>query len=475
MVSLKITGSLGDDKPTDDLHQLPPSLQITSGNQVLHIDEELMTSHSEHFNLWTSSICDKVDSPTFASDDVWRNFSDKKTDNMKVLKLNKSNKIAGFKVIPVSLNSETHIALRIMAGTKSIGYMPNVRNITNEAIYALSGCDVLFLDGSSFSLTRGDDEGKFGHASIKTQLTWLDKLEPKQIYLTNLSNNTIQHRAEVLEYSRSIFPNTHFATDNLSINLEDNKEFNLQNTQECIRLHSPHASLISKGMKSLIVLNELYESYLDKVVYLCSEGFCYGAIKITSAKKMDLAEFETQVKAHRISKYEYNDWLSNAEVMFAYEFEQIEMFSAPKRIFPSLTNEIFGEVQFDVKSSKIYSMQGKENGLPDNFLLNDHTQIHELWTNLNNGKKITGWDFDRVFKLHSNIVTELAKRGIYHHSRDMLDMANSNGKDIAEFSSQLTAQESKLYKGLVNLLASTINGPKVTPFKPFTPAKMREA
>lgn len=108
-----------------------------------------------------------------------------------------------------------------------------------------------------------------------------------------------------------------------------------------------HAKMIWQGNKSLIVKALEYKNVVDKVFYIIGDNNCYGALKITSKRAINLKEFAGLAERHRVNDKEKSEWFRGKKLLYAYEFEVLKKFDCPKRVsVPDDVETLISQVEF---------------------------------------------------------------------------------------------------------------------------------
>ena len=110
-----------------------------------------------------------------------------------------------------------------------------------------------------------------------------------------------------------------------------NFELDRKPMMEALYLVKPHAELIYKGEKKLIVKKRLFKNMLNRDLYLVDNEKCYGLIRLTKAYPITREEFEKLRAKHKISDEEAKEWWGDFTKLYAYEFE-FKPYKEPKPI-----------------------------------------------------------------------------------------------------------------------------------------------
>ncbi|RLI87708.1 MAG: hypothetical protein DRP01_00865 [Archaeoglobales archaeon] len=93
-------------------------------------------------------------------------------------------------------------------------------------------------------------------------------------------------------------------------------------------LVEPHAKLIWKGMKTLIVKARRYENLLFYPMYLCGDKV-YGIITLTGVTEVDENGFQNLKKHHLVTDKEAREWWGDRNRYYVYKFS-FKRFDKPK-------------------------------------------------------------------------------------------------------------------------------------------------
>lgn len=94
-------------------------------------------------------------------------------------------------------------------------------------------------------------------------------------------------------------------------------------------LVEPHAELIWKRAKTLVVHAEAYE-LAGEVMYFGDKKYVYGKLALSAGKPMSLPEFRRRIDEHKISEAERKSWWPKARRLYAYKIEIVEPLDEPK-------------------------------------------------------------------------------------------------------------------------------------------------
>ncbi len=117
--------------------------------------------------------------PVYATDATWDELGDRGIGDREIVEPRRPLDIAGlrFEAFPVEHSIRAPaVGYRVTAGRVAVFYVPDVVYIP-EREAALSGCKLYVGDGATItrSMVRRRGDRLFGHAPIRTQLTWCAK------------------------------------------------------------------------------------------------------------------------------------------------------------------------------------------------------------------------------------------------------------------------------------------------------------
>lgn len=96
-------------------------------------------------------------------------------------------------------------------------------------------------------------------------------------------------------------------------------------------LVEPHGELISSGAKRAIVKSKKFTAHIGEPLFLLSGNFCYGIIQLDSPVEINLEQFKTLQKKHRVTGEERKKWWPQATKLYYYPFQVKNFFDPPKR------------------------------------------------------------------------------------------------------------------------------------------------
>jgi len=106
------------------------------------------------------------------------------------------------------------------------------------------------------------------------------------------------------------------------------KDVYLSKALDGLYLVEPHAKLIWKGMKTLIVKARRYDNLLYQPMYLCGNKV-YGIITLTGITEVDENGFQNLKKYHLVTDKEAEEWWGDKTRYYVYKFT-FKKFDEPK-------------------------------------------------------------------------------------------------------------------------------------------------
>jgi len=201
----------------------------------------------------------------------------------------------------------------------------------------------------------------------------------------------------------------------------------LQEGREGIRLVDNHAKMVWQGNKKLIVRPELFEDKVGRLLYLVGGNNCYGIIKLTGWKEIDLKEFSEKNAEHRITEAERALWWPGKEKLFAYNVAVIALFDNPKLVKASSGGfidmvDFLSDLQArqDFLEKNISSYEPKD--YTDKEIENDVKIVFALCEAKASGQECS-FSEEKVEVVLEKAVVELGKRG---HSVDVSKLKSSS-------------------------------------------------
>lgn len=124
-------------------------------------------------------------------------------------------------------------------------------------------------------------------------------------------------------------------------------------------LTEPHAKLIWKGMKTLIVKARRFDNLLFQPMYLCGDKV-YGIITLTGVTEVDSNGFQNLKKYHLLTDKEAKEWFGDRTRYYIYKF-MFKKFDDPKEyIKPQVAQAKISDVQIKKMKKPFAHPLGKD-------------------------------------------------------------------------------------------------------------------
>lgn len=155
-------------------------------------------AHPDHaFGLKDGAPC-----PVFATEAAWETMAEFKIQEQRIMPEREKLQISstegsapiGFEAFPVLHSTRAPaVGYRISAGRVNVFYVPDVAWIEDRST-ALSGVQLYIGDGATVerSMVRKPGDVIIGHAPIRTQLTWCQKLGVPRAIFTHLGSEIVE-------------------------------------------------------------------------------------------------------------------------------------------------------------------------------------------------------------------------------------------------------------------------------------------
>jgi hypothetical protein len=185
----------------------------------------------------------------------------------------------------------------------------------------------------------------------------------------------------------------------------------LVESKKGIHLGSEAARQISTRERTLIVQQRFYKNQVNRLLYVLDDEKCYGIIKLKQPQKISVSEFNARFEEHKLTnEYRQKHW-PYKEVLFAYQFDIISMFTDPRDI--SLKDKSLFVSEFEFTSSKeqpIEDINSYDATKKSPKALVDDFKIVSAWhTNKLCGGHVK-YSIDEIKALAKNILTEIKRR-----------------------------------------------------------------
>jgi len=360
----------------------------------------------------------------------------------KVL-LNKRNKIVTrklktLKVIsyPVLHSKKAPAIGYIIIGSRKIvipGDVLSVKKAIRDKYW--KNADIYIGDGSFLTrdMVRRDKKtgDLYGHSSMIRQIKWCrDANIPIAIfrhYGSEIVKKGIQWAKDKINklntYNVKIYlaiDNRVYKSEDLEMKSKDFKDIEPKviapiEPRAGIYLVSPHASLIAKGEKKLIVKTKKFTEYIKEPLYLIEDNKCYGIISFPyEPRKITVEEFWKLSDRHKITKAEFKKWNWQGKDLYAYDFTVSIIFPKPRevripkgvQVFIKRRNIVF--LREELLISLIKGIKYNPKAPNDRQLADDFRICHAWWSSILKGRKLYKKVGDKKIPLTKEIVFDLA-------------------------------------------------------------------
>jgi ribonuclease BN (tRNA processing enzyme) len=190
-MKLTFLGTRGEIEARTSRHRMHSSLMVSYRGKKVMVDcgtdwlgqindlgpEAIFVTHTHPDHAW--GLKGGVPCPVYAPEEAWRLMEDYDIRDRRVMEHRAVIGIEGiaFEAFPVehSIHAPT-VGYRISAGRATVFYAPDVVYV-HDREQALRGAKLYVGDGATVvrSMVRRRGDTLFGHAPIRTQLTWCEK------------------------------------------------------------------------------------------------------------------------------------------------------------------------------------------------------------------------------------------------------------------------------------------------------------
>lgn len=154
-------------------------------------------AHPDHVGgLTTGSPC-----PVYATEAAWRTMEEFPIDERRTIEPRRPLEIRGIRFEAFTVEHSIRapaVGYRISAGRATVFYVPDLVYI-HERTEALRGCRLYIGDGATVDgqMVRKSDDGRlFGHAPVRTQLTWCRKEGVPKMIVTHCGSQIVTGEEE---------------------------------------------------------------------------------------------------------------------------------------------------------------------------------------------------------------------------------------------------------------------------------------
>ena len=115
---------------------------------------------------------------------------------------------------------------------------------------------------------------------------------------------------------------------------EDDDSPSLESTEhpKLIILISPHAELVSTGVKTLIVKSRDYSGECEKTLGFCAGSLVFGTLKMKNPRKVPKSELKELYSAHRVTPEEIEEWWGDVKEFYLYDIYDVSPYDSPRHV-----------------------------------------------------------------------------------------------------------------------------------------------
>jgi len=218
------------------------------------------------------------------------------------------------------------------AGRK-LAYFPDVLRIKDLEV--LKSTDIYIGDGSALDrdIVRRKNGKTVGHASIRTQLSWLQSVGVKRAVFTHFGKwaQTPAVREAFVALEKEFGMKIAAATDDMRIRC--GTQIVLEKGRPSITLPPPHARLIAEGYETILVSPiEFPKGLLNHPTLFAQDGKLYGILTVTKENgPLPLYNVKNDLRdKHQISDAEWSRWWPDNKTFYYYDFTVDKLYIPPK-------------------------------------------------------------------------------------------------------------------------------------------------
>lgn len=235
-------------------------------------------------------------------------------------------------------------------------YAEDMEDIPQDSEKYFEKADTIIADGAMWFSTQIR-----GHLSVDKTLKLAKRFEPKRLVIIQAGRTypaQIDAEKEIQSFWKSIKGDTKteiiLAYDGMRLDTKEQKEAITDLKIPGVYLLKPHAELIWKGEKKLIIKSREYENMVGKPLYYLDDEYAYGILRFTKIKPINLGQFERLKEKHQVSEAERKEWWNGEKQLYSYEFEILDTFETPKPVDLPLGIQTFvSDVKFMGESEGI--------------------------------------------------------------------------------------------------------------------------
>jgi predicted nucleotidyltransferase len=259
-----------------------------------------------------------------------------------------------------------------------------------------------------------------GDNRLTSELQEYSKINPEEVIIsgTEFPENAEQSLKQYWREIQGGDTTFRVATGNIRLKMREHISQVLHSLNEGIIL--PDAEELYTGFKKAIVRSKMYNSKIDKFLYLMDRDFCYGILKLKRPDKINLEEFKLLETKHKINEDERQKWWPYKEILYCYNFELAERYDVPKKIDLKDNSNTFTDkwdfVKQDLIEEDIKKFDPEKKSTQ---VLKDDWRIVNAWYSSKRRGVDVKHSLEDIINLAKMIYLELKKRGIEFHPESM--------------------------------------------------------
>ena len=204
---LSFIGTRGEIEARTRLHKMHSSLLISNGEKRVMVDcgsdwlgkfqelapDAIVLTHAHPDHAW--GLKEGAPCPVFAPERTWETLDNCDSIERRTLDLRAPQSIFGITFVAFAVEHSLRcpaVGYRISAGGGEFFYSPDVAYIPEHA-EALAGVRLYIGDGATLarSMVRRRGDKIFGHAPVRTQLTWCQKEKVPRAIFTHCGSEIV--------------------------------------------------------------------------------------------------------------------------------------------------------------------------------------------------------------------------------------------------------------------------------------------